>query len=351
MMKRLLFLAAFFSILISHSVSAQILAEAFRSIGCVNCVGIDAQYQAFIESNPSLKVQIVYFHNNISTIDDPFYAISKADVDARMNANFYQVITDPILFVSGFNAGAGAAQIDNWKSLTSNPAAAAYTGTLSASALIDPNGKVIVTLHAGGTSGGKQVRPYAMLVESGIKFANDEGYGNPPDSIWNDMFRATIPGSQGGDPFVLSGAKDIVLTYDPTGKPWVLSNCKIVAFLQEVNPQASSNNHRIDALAITSITTASVSESNSTSAASIGAPIPNPSSSTTQIPFHIVTPANVKIIVCDDLGREVETIYNGFAEGSSFATFTPKNLSRGIYYARMYAGGNYIGMQKIIFAP
>ena len=59
----------------------------------------------------------------------------------------------------------------------------------------------------------------------------------------------------------------------------------------------------------------------------------------------------VKLIIYDALGREVETIFNGFAEGSSYATFTPKNLSRGIYYARMYAGGSFVGMQKIVFAP
>src|SRR5437016_3859245 len=95
----ILFLFLIFGV---HSASAQILAEAFRSIGCTNCSTPDKQYEAYSATNPGGKtVYIVYIHNDIATGDDPFYAIAKSDIDARMAKNFYFIVQDPTLFVNG----------------------------------------------------------------------------------------------------------------------------------------------------------------------------------------------------------------------------------------------------------
>ncbi|MEP7234067.1 MAG: hypothetical protein ABI778_02105 [Ignavibacteriota bacterium] len=349
-MRRIFFLAVLLSIFTVNSLSAQVLAEVYRNTGCTNCVGIDQGYDAFLKANPALNVQVVYVQTAIPARNDPFYAISKAAVDARMAAGFYYIQSNPILFVKGFNAGEGADKLNDWKSFTSNPAASTYSGTLTVSAILNGSGKVEFKLHAEGSSGGKQVKPFIMLVESGIKYANTESYGNPPDSIWDNIFRAMIPDPQGGDAFVLSGPTDITIPdYDPTGKPWVLSNCKIIAILQEVT--STNQNHQIDALSIAPINTLGAVRKGINPGSSIGTPIPNPAISSTQIPFQLASPAHVKIVVSDDLGREVETIFNRFTEGSSFASFVPTGLPQGIYYARMFANGAYVGMQKIVFAP
>ncbi|HXC06072.1 MAG TPA: hypothetical protein VNZ86_15045, partial [Bacteroidia bacterium] len=227
-----------------------------------------------------------------------------------------------------------------------------YPGTLTATAAIDASGKVHVDLHATGSSAGVEVKAYAMLVESGINYNNTEGYGNPDGDIWNNVFRAMIPGSTGGTAFTLNGPNDFHYIYDPTGKPWNLQNCKIYAFIQEVPASADHVSHPIDAFAVATIAPLNgVSNSEMSRSSSLGTPVPNPSTTTAQIPFQLAAPSNVRIVICDDLGREVQTIFNRFAEGSSFASFTPSGLARGIYYARMYADGAFVGSQKIVFAP
>jgi hypothetical protein len=334
-----------FSIFLGSSASAQILVEAFRSMTCGNCAGPDSSYEKFLGQHPQYKAEVVYIHNAIPVDLDLFYHQSKADVDSR-SSTLYGIISNPNMFINGFSEGSS---FSTWTGQTTAAASYVYHGTITASANVDGAGQLQVDLHING-SGGKQVRPCVMLVESGIKHNNTYEYGNLPDTIWNNIFRAMIPTTQGGDPFSLNGTTDLHFTYDPTGKPWVLSNCKLVVFLQDV-AASTGVNHPIEALTTASITTAGVSGSNNISVSSIGTPIPNPSTTSAQIPFHLAAPANVKIVVCDDLGREVETIFNRFAEGSSFATFMPNNLSRGIYYARMFADGTFVGMQKIVFAP
>ncbi len=350
-MKRFIIIGVFFSCLAAGSTPAQIVSQVCRNMLCANCKTPDEQYEAFINQFTQAKVEIVYVHTSFPDPNDPFYLASKKDVDFLTGGSFYAVQADPDMFINGFESGASFSQ---WKANTQAAAKNNLPGTLTISASIK-NGKVQVDLHVDGASGGKQVKPYAMLVESGISYTNNDanGYGNPPNNIWDNVFRAMIPGSQGGDPFVLNGPQDISLApYDPTGKPWNLANCKIVAYLQETTAQSDSRSHQIDALGTAPIEVLSISPANSTLEASLGAPIPNPSQSFAKIPFHLATPANVKIVVCDDLGREISTIINGFvSETQSSAVFYPNNISRGIYYARMYADGSFIGMQKIVFAP
>jgi hypothetical protein len=349
-MKLLLSLAIFFSFLLSlSSASAQVLAEAFRSIGCVNCIDPDKQFEDFITAHPEYNVNIVYLHNNISTSDDPFYAVSKADVDARMATNFYNVFADPDVFISGFDGGTSASNESNWEKLAAQPASAAYLGTLSVTATVGPMGKVKVILHAGAPSQSVQVRPFVMLVESGIQYANTEGYGNPPGNVWNNVFRAMIPAPQGGASLNWNSAQDFQYSYDPSGKPWNLTNCKIYALLQEVTAQGS-NSFAIDAFAVTQITKSGVSSKTGTSTY-LSVPVPNPAPTFSRIPFHLASPANVRIVISDDLGREIATVVNSFiSENESSAIFYP-HIAYGVYYARMYADGAFVGMQKIVFAP
>jgi hypothetical protein len=346
-MRRYFLLFVLLSIVLFRSASAQILAEDFRNTGCVNCIEPDQQYENFISTHPNLKIFLVYIHNNVPSPNDPFYALSKADVNARQN--LYNPIGDPEVYIGGYDGGNSSTHVTNWENLSEQPPQ--YSGTLTASASIGAGDTLQIDLHASGSSAGVQVKPYIILVESGIKFANTDAYGNPTDSIWNNIFRATIPASQGGAAFTLSGPQDFHFTYAASGKPWNLDNCKLYAFLQEV-PASSGNSHPIDAFTIASITKADVKNSNGGIITSIEAPVPNPSQSFAKIPFRLSSPANVKITICDDLGREVATVLNQYvSETQSSAIFAPNKISRGVYYARMYAEGVFIGTQKIIFTP
>ncbi len=348
-MKHHFSLVIFFLLLVYRTASAQFLVEVLRNTDCANCKTPDAQYESLVAQHPEYKVQIVYIHNNFPSPVDPFFLASKGDVNVRVGSSFYQVAVDPTAFISGNNA---STSFSTWKSLTEQTATTNhYSATLGITTSIDGSGKLHVDLHADGTTGGKSVKPYAMLVESGVKYNNTQSYGNPADGNWNNIFRAMIPAPNGGDAITLSGPQDFHYVYDPTGKPWNLQNSKIVAFLQEVTAQSDNISRNIDAFSTAPITTAGVAERKSQTS-SLDAPIPNPSQSFAKIPFHIAAPANVKIVICDDLGREISTIMDGFvSETESSAVFYPNNISRGLYYARMYADGNFIGMQKIVFAP
>jgi hypothetical protein len=333
--------------IIIQSASAQVLVENFRNTGCVNCIEPDKKFESFIETHPNLNINVVYIHNNAPFPNDPFYLVSKTDVLARQT--LYKPIGDPQVFVSGFDGGSSGSNESNWEKLAADPASVQYPGTLTASATVISDGRIKLELHATG-SGNVQVRPFAMIVESGIVFDNPEGYGNPKSGVWNNIFRAMIPSPQGG-PIVNAGTADFTYYYDPTGKPWNLDNCKIYAFMQEVAAQADGSSHLIYAFATASITHSSVA-SDSQSESSLEASIPNPAQTSVRIPFHVAHPSNVKIVISDNVGRDVATVVNQFvSESESFAVFTPASIVHGVYYVRMYADGKLAGNQKIIFEP
>jgi hypothetical protein len=317
----------------------------------VNCSDPDKLFEQFISAHPQYKINIVYFHNLISTSYDPFYTASDSGVNPRMN--LYGVIGDPDMFISGFSAGTGQME-SHWEQVAANPISAQYLGTLSASASINGDGKINITLHASAPSTSIQVKPYVMLVESGIQYTNTTvpGYTNPDGTTWDNVYRAMIPSKTGGASFMWDAAQDFNYTYDPLGKPWNLNNCKIYAFLQEVTAQSDKISYAIDAFAVAPITKSAVKNNGVLQSMSLDLPVPNPAQSFTRIPFHLAHPANVKISISDDLGREVGMVLNKFvSETESSVVFTPNKISSGIYYARMYADGVYIGMQKIVFAP
>lgn len=347
-MKRLFIFVVLFSSFTSVSASAQILVEAFRNVNCLNCKVPDVAYEDFLKKNPDLKVNLVYFHNYITNSQDPFFLAAKDDILAR-NDDYYNIQQDPFVFVSGINAGSTESK---WEQFTK--AAPQYPAALTATAS-SVGGIINIDIHVEGSVPGKSVKPFVMLVESGIFFANTFAYGNPhvnpPDSLWDNVFRAMIPQKDGGEAFIINGAKDLHFTFDASGKPFNLDNCKIIAILQAVNA-TTGNSHEVLGLGEAQITKAAVVGANHDLSSSLNAPIPNPSHSFAKIPFHLAAPANVKIVICDDLGREVATILNKFvSETESSAIFAPNNLSGGMYYARMYADGAFIGMQKIVFVP
>ncbi|MDP4219151.1 MAG: hypothetical protein Q8916_12665 [Bacteroidota bacterium] len=350
-MKRLFVVVALLSCLTANFASAQVLTQVFRNMLCANCRTPDDQYAAFVNQFSEAKVEIVYVHTSFPDPGDPFYLASKTDVNFLAGGSFYNVQADPDAFINGYESGTSFAP---WRTATQSAASGKLPATLTVSGFYFQDGKIHVNIHVEGSTGGKKVKPYAMLVESGINYNNTDkdGYGNPPNNIWDNVFRAMIPSAQGGSEFVLSGPLDISLpAYDPTGKPWNLANCKIVAYLQETDVQSDNRSYQIDALGVSTDKMA-VNTGETSGGTSITAPIPNPSQNFARIPYHLSSPANVRIVICDDLGREVSTLVNGFiSEKESSATFIPGQLARGIYYARMFADGAFIGMQKIVFAP
>ena len=76
---------------------------------------------------------------------------------------------------------------------------------------------------------------------------------------------------------------------------------------------------------------------------------PNPFNPTTQISFSIPEPHSVRLKIYDLLGREVETLVNGFHEqGTHSVLFNAEGFSDGIYFYRLYVGNTSVGTKKMV---
>lgn len=338
-MKKLLILIVLLSA--SASVRAQILAEVYRNIDCANCRQPDDGLEQFVAQNPNLKITTVYLHTDFPSPVDPFFLASQTDVSHRFY-DVYQQSSTPLAAIDGFVAGTS---LSSWKQVIG--VAPSLPVTVSAQAA-DTNGIITVHMHIEGGSGA-QVRPYVMLLESKIIYDNQKSYGKL-DS-WDNIFRAMIPGKDGGDAFTLGGSHDFTYTFDVTGKGYIESNLSIVAFVQEVAAQPSPNNtsYLIDGFGVSTVTINSAVTPQTETSVSLGAPMPNPSATAVSVPFTLPTAATVKIVVSDELGREVATIANGtYSEGSSTAVFNPQVRRPGVYVVTMSADGVLVGTKKIV---
>jgi hypothetical protein len=67
---------------------------------------------------------------------------------------------------------------------------------------------------------------------------------------------------------------------------------------------------------------------------------PNPFNPATNIKFNVAKSGNVKIVIYDVIGREVQTLVNERSqEGTYVATFDGSALNSGVYYYRLNANG------------
>ena len=75
---------------------------------------------------------------------------------------------------------------------------------------------------------------------------------------------------------------------------------------------------------------------------------PNPFNPSTTIEFDIFERANVKIVIYDVLGREVERVVDGeYDAGRYRVNFVAQNLPSGVYICRMEAGG-FVKVVKMV---
>ena len=75
---------------------------------------------------------------------------------------------------------------------------------------------------------------------------------------------------------------------------------------------------------------------------------PNPFNSTSRIKFEVLNSGNVRILIYDNLGRELKTILNEFKSPGVYETaINEKTLSSGVYFYRIEAG-NFTETKKMI---
>jgi hypothetical protein len=76
---------------------------------------------------------------------------------------------------------------------------------------------------------------------------------------------------------------------------------------------------------------------------------PNPFNPSTTISYQIPGGGDVRLVVCDLLGREVARLFDGARSAGSYqATFNASHLSSGIYFCRLSAAG-FSAQRAMIF--
>ena len=75
---------------------------------------------------------------------------------------------------------------------------------------------------------------------------------------------------------------------------------------------------------------------------------PNPTVSAFTVNFELEKSCNMKIMLCDILGKEIMQIYDGFATVGNFTeTVNTENLTSGIYFLKIFIDGKYT-IEKIV---
>jgi len=75
---------------------------------------------------------------------------------------------------------------------------------------------------------------------------------------------------------------------------------------------------------------------------------PNPFNNTSKLKFEIANLENVKIVVFDVMGREVQTLVNERLQPGTYeVTFNGSSLNSGVYFYRL-TSGNFTGVKKMV---
>jgi hypothetical protein len=321
--------------------NAQVIAENFRNTNCGNCKIPDDQYEEFIAANPSYKVILINYHNSITNPVDVFYIASKADVDQRSD-DFYSVATDPYMFVDGYSAGS---KVSDWKAYTQEATAITKPFTIEVAKTLSGN-LMTIDAHVTGSSS-QQVRPYALILESGIIYDNKLSYGNPPSGTWDDIVRAIVPTANGGDPVSISGSQHFQFTFDMTGKDWNPAHIRVVFFLQQVT-KVNPNNFPILGVNQTTEGFTSVKKSKEFSGFSLTYGGLNPFTRKNYVKLSSDKPAQVKVLVSNVLGNTVATAFEGYVPGGEqVIDLDMANLNKGVYFARLFVGNEQVDVVKI----
>jgi hypothetical protein len=329
----------------------QILAELFCSFGCANCPTPDNNYDAFVSQNPSYGIVVINYHNNIvSGNSDEFYKESKSDVDARDGSSYYNVTGDPAAFIDGY-VSLSSPQ-NEWVGDTKTAHNVPLTPlTVAPKAGFGSDGLIHITFKATGPSLRSSIVRVA-LKESQIHFANTfpSGYGNPPDSIWNDIFRAMLPNSSDTTSLGPGETRSFDVAFDPNqflyGGNWNTQNMDAVVFVQDV-PSDGGKGFDVESIGVVSLASAgAVTPLSGTPPSSIRvAGLP----SNPDLIVSLSASNPVRIIISDMLGRQVHTFVAGMMQsGQTTVDLTGAPLSPGCYIARLVVNGQDSDHAKII---
>lgn len=344
-MKRLLLTCAV-SLAFVSSVTAQTrtLVENFRNVNCGNCREPDIEFEHWIEENHvNRPVDVIYYHNEITDVNDPFYKASQGDVDVR-SKDLYKVSSNPRVFVQGVDAGT---TVNEWKDFVQQAAGIPRQANLTFSEL-QSLGDNKYSFKINMTNASSQpAKLFVALTESGIVYNNTKLYLNPPSGKWDNIFRKMLPNAEGSNPS--TGNIEMTLQFDLTGKNYNIANMQAIAFAQSPSPiQQGSNSFLIYGHAVQSLAPLADVAPDAPKGFSLKT-MGNPFVNSTSLEVRLGGYHHLRMEMFDMTGKQVETLVNApMTEGLYLFSPNAANLPAGTYLVNAYTDGNFAGQLKLI---
>ena len=212
-----------------------VLIEDFSSVTCVNCPQASAIINKVAAENP-VRVVTIQYHLDIPGRNDPFYALNKADNDAR--ASFFGGFNSlPQVYIDGFSGAPTneAAVRSDVSSRLTEP-----TSLSVVAEQVDFEGKKRVTITASSPEGlGSGYKLFAVVVEALVhrseEYFKDTARSQPyyGETEFHDLFRSFVSPSGGVD-VSLNRGEPMEFTFDYTpGESWIEDDLYIVAWIQD----------------------------------------------------------------------------------------------------------------------
>ncbi len=321
-----------------------ILAELFSNVNCGNCPVPDNMYENYVNSHSN--VAVINYHNSTTDPQDPFYLASLPASQQR--DVFYGGsggLSDPTAYIDGVFAGSTEG---TWE--TYSNAAVGKAIPITPIVSHGPAGIDTITFSVTGASP-IQVNAYVAITESQIYFGNNKSYGNPPDSLWNNIFRTMLIPA-GGTNFNLNGTNTFSVIYDSSAQRFAgnLQNMQAVVFVQDVSPTTPSNNnsHQVEAIGVVSLGSPSAVTAQNASATRLIIP-DNPLSPQGEFRLELASPGHVQVTVYDMLGRKIRTLVDGtMPAGETTVDMNGTTLPSGAYLAQLSVDGLVVDQQKFV---
>ena len=333
-------LLTFTSILFAQE-ERKVLVEVFTNSHCPNCPNAHNVLGAYLAGSNGAKISFIFYHMIYPYSDDPLYAQSMEDSDARNN--YYSPVPfTPQGWFDSFHQGSTT----TWKSsldtlvTKDSPLRIQLNGTRSSSQFI---------INAKLTRTGNISEPDLVIhfvVAEDIYFD-----GRNSISFHKHVMRKMLPTSDGESFTIdLNEEKDFTQVID-LDELWDVDSLSVIVFVQS---NASKTVYQSEIINYSSLTITSIDEEGETPTEfTLEQNYPNPFNPTTKIKYTIPSivksqSSSVSLKVYDILGNKVAELVNeNKPVGEYEILFDASELPSGIYLYQLRAG-DFIESRKMI---
>jgi hypothetical protein len=326
----------------------KVLVEVFTNSHCPSCPNAHNVLEAYLAGSNGAKISFIFYHMIYPYSDDPLYAQSMEDSDAR-NDYYSPVPFTPQGWFDSFHQGSTT----TWKS--------------SLDTLVTKDSPLKIQLN--GTKSATQFNINAKLTRTGyisdsdlvIHFVVAEDVyfdGRNSISYHKHVMRKMLPTADGESFTIdLNEEKDFKQTID-LDSLWDVDSLSVIVFVQS---NASKTVYQSETINYSSLTITSIDDEGETPTEfTLGQNYPNPFNPVTKIKYtipsvtlrwqshrHAQGDILVSLKVFDVLGNEVATLVNEIKPSGVYEVeFDASYFPSGVYFYQLRAG-DFIESKKM----